>query len=614
MAAFAWTPDTATIENSNLYALMKKRGAKTLEELHRWSVEQTTDFWEHTVAALGITMRAPFSSVLDTSEGIGHERWLADATLNIAESCFKGARDRAAIITCRHDGKMETLSLDWLDRLSNRVASGLQEAGLRKGDAIAIDMAMTAEAVAIYLGIIKMGGAVISIPDSFPPEEIAKRLKIGKAKAIFTQYDLPRAGKRLPLYEKIRDANAPKAIVLDAIDKRLRDGDTAWERFLSANDQYMPAVCSAQDVITILFSSGTTGDPKAIPWDHSTPVKCASDAYYHHDVKPGDILCWPTSLGWMMGPWLIFATFINGGTLALYEGGPVERGFCEFVEKAGVTMLGLVPSIAKGWKQNGAADGLDWSRVRRYSSSGEASNAGDYGWLMGLNQKDGATRPVIEYCGGTEIGGGYLANNMLLPQNPAEFNGKAMGIDFIVMCENGKPCAEGEMGEVYIVPPSVGLSTRLLNGDNDKVYYAGCPVIDGKKLRRHGDSLRVLSHWRFQSDGRADNTMNLGGIKTGSAEIERVVAGVPGLIETAAVGIPPKEGGPDRLVIYAVAHQGTDAATLKPAMQRAIKEKLNPLFHLYDVIIVESLPRTASNKVMHKELRKAYRDKEGKAA
>jgi acetyl-CoA synthetase len=610
----AWNPDVKTIESSNLYALMRVKNGKTIEDIHQWSVEKPKEFWEHTVAMLGITMRTPFNAVLDDSQGAGHEKWLAGATMNIAESCFKGERGRAAIITCRHDGKMENLSLDWLDTLSNRIANGLQEVGLHKGDAVAIDMAMTAEAVAIYLGIIKMGGAVISIPDSFPPEEIAKRLKIGKAKAIFTQYDLPRAGKRLPLYEKICDAGAPKAIVLGAADKRLRDGDAAWERFLSQKDHYMPVVCSAQDVITILFSSGTTGDPKAIPWEHATPIKCASDAHYHHDVKPGDILCWPTSLGWMMGPWLIFASLINGASIALYEGGPVERGFCEFVQKAGVTMLGLVPSIAKGWRQSGCADGLDWSKVRRYSSSGEASNADDYGWLMGLNQPAGTVKPIIEYCGGTEIGGGYLTNNLLLPQNPAEFNGKTMGIDFVVMCEDNRPCAEGEMGEVYIVPPSMGLSTRLLNGDNDKVYYAGCPIIDGKTLRRHGDSLRVLAHWRFQSDGRADNTMNLGGIKTGSAEIERVVAIVPGVIETAAVGIPPKEGGPDRLVIYAVAKPGSDAAALKTSMQRAIKEKLNPLFHLYDVILVDALPRTASNKVMHKELRKAYRDKEGKAA
>ena len=219
---------------------------------------------------------------------------------------------------------------------------------------------------------------------------------------------------------------------------------------------------------------------------------------------------------------------------------------------------------------------------------------------MHLNQAEGVTKPVIEYCGGTELAGGYLANNLLTPQKSSEFNGKTMGMDFVILNDNGQPCKPGEAGEVFVVPPSIGMSTHLLNGDNDKVYYADCPTWNGKALRRHGDRIVYHDVNRYQSDGRADNTMNLGGIKVGFAEIERVVNAVPGVLETAAIGIPPKEGGADRLIIFAVAEKGVSRDRMKTEMQKAIKDRRNPLYKIYNVVFRDVLPRTASNKVMRR--------------
>ena len=634
---FDWAPTPASIRETNLYALIKERGTTNYSELHAWSVQEPEAFWERTIRALHIPLRQPYARLLDLSQGAAHAQWLQGAKMNIAESCLNGSPESPAIITHRDStsarnrqrgtsapGELETITVGELDRLSNRVANGLQARGLGKGDAVAIDMAMSAESVAIYLGIIKAGAAAVSIADSLPAEEIARRLKIGGAKAIFTQDVVLRAGKSLPMYAKVREADAPSAIVLSVHQDglELRSGDLRWDEFLSSKDRFKAVACAPQETTNILFSSGTTGEPKAIPWDHTTPIKCGSDALYHHDVRPGDVVCWPTNLGWMMGPWLIYAALMNRAAIALYEGAPIERGFCQFVQDARATMLGLVPSIVKSWRSTGAADGLDWSRIRCYSSSGEASDPNDYAWLMRLNQADGTTRPVIEYCGGTEIGGGYAASTMIAPQRAAEFNALAMGSDVVFLNERNQPCAPGETGEVFLRPPSIGLSTRLLNADNDAVYYANTPVLDGNPLRRHGDQVIVGEEGRFRSDGRADDAMNLGGIKVGSVEIERTLNRLPSILETAAVAVPPPGGGPDRLVIFAVLKPESCAKqdphlpkegrygapeTLKREMQQAIKEHLNPLFHIDDVVIAENLPRTASNKVMRKELRAQYR-------
>lgn len=612
-SAFAWVPSPESIRRTNLYRLMQEQHASDYAQIHAWSVREREAFWERTIRALHIRLRKPYTKLLDLLQGTPQAQWLAGAELNIAESCFTAPPESTAIITQRQSGNIESISSAELDRLSNRAANGLQALGLRKGDAIAIDMPMTAESVAIYLGIIKAGAVVISIPDSLPPEEIAKRLRIGQAKAVFTQDVILRGGKALPMYQKLREAQAPATVVLSSTaesDVDLRPGDLRWSDFLSSNDQFEAVPCAPQDPTNIIFSSGTTGEPKAIPWDHTTPVKCGSDALYHHDIHPGDVLCWPTNLGWMMGPWLVYAALFNHAAIALYEGAPTERGFCEFVQNAGVTMLGLIPSIVKSWRSSGAAADLNWSRLRCYSSSGEASDPNDYGWLMRLNQPDGTTRPVIEYCGGTEVGGGYAASVLIKPHRPSEFNAVAMGSDVVFLNPQNQPCAPGETGEVFLRPPALGLSTCILNADNDAVYYQNCPVLDDRPLRRHGDQMIVGEDGRFRSDGRADDAMNLGGIKVGSVEIERTLNLLPSILETAAVAVPPPGGGPDRLVIFAVLRPANDAPprdALRKQMQQAIKEHLNPLFHIEDVVVVDSLPRTASNKVMRKELRKQYK-------
>jgi acetyl-CoA synthetase len=614
---FLWAPTPESIRRTNLYPLMREQGAADYAAIHAWSVRQREAFWQRTIELLGIRFRTPYTRLLDLSGGVAHPRWLCGARINIAESCFGAAPQSAAIVTRRAGGKTETISLEQLDRLSNRVANGLRGMGIAPGDAVAIDMAMTSDAVAIYLGMVKSGAAVVSIPDSLPPDEIARRLRIAQAKAVFTQDLIIRGGKSLPMYEKLCEADAPPTVVLGtAVEPKiaLRSGDIRWDDFLSADDGFEAVASEPEAVTNILFSSGTTGEPKAIPWDHTTPIKCAADAFYHHDIHPGDVVCWPTSLGWMMGPWLVYAALVNRASIALYEGAPTERGFCQFVQDVRVTMLGLVPSIVKSWRATSAANGLDWSGLRCYSSSGEASDPGDYGWLMRLNQPDGGSRPVIEYCGGTEIGGGYISSTLLVPHRPAEFNAKAMGIDFVVLNEEGAECAPGESGEVFLQPPSIGLSTRLLNADHDAVYYADCPVLDGQPLRRHGDQMIVVEAGRFCSNGRADDAMNLGGIKIGSVEIEQVLNQIDGVLETAAVAVPPAGGGPDRLVIFAVLKPETAKEApldaLRQAMQEAVKRRLNPLFHIADVVAVESLPRTASNKMMRRVLRNRYAERE----
>ncbi|MDM9379745.1 AMP-binding protein [Chlorogloeopsis sp. ULAP01] len=620
----AWFPSQKQIQATNIAALMKELKLDSYAELHAWSAQHRAEFWEMMIKRLGICLQKPYTQIIDLSQGVELPQWLVGARLNIAESCFQAPADNPAIIFQPEGGFLTTWTYGELQALTNRVANGLVEAGFAPGDAIAIAMPMTAESVAIYLGIVKAGCVVVSIADSFAADEIATRLRISKAKAIFTQDYIRRGGKQLPLYAKIIAANAPRAIlaetdtgeedrgtrergdagnVLDRFSTylKLRLGDLTWDKFLSSNDKFDAFPAHPTAYTNVLFSSGTTAEPKAIPWTQTTPIKCASDGHLHHDIHPQDVVAWPTNLGWMMGPWLIYASLVNKATIALYDGAPTERGFGEFIQDACVTMLGLVPSLVSNWKTTACMQGFDWSAIKAFSSTGECSNPQDMLFLMSL----AGYKPIVEYCGGTEIGGAYITGTVVQPAIPSTFTTPALGLDFVILDEEGHLA---DKGEAFIVPPSIGLSTKLLNKDHHQVYFASAPSL-GQALRSHGDQIERSPNGYYHALGRVDDTMNLSGIKVSSTEIEQILNTVEGICETAAIAISPSEGGPSLLIIYAVVESNVkaDKEALKASLQTAIKQRLNPLFKIHDVVIVESLPRTASNKVMRRVLRDRYK-------
>ena len=597
-----WNPTKSTLQKTNIYKAMQALSLEKYRDFWSWSVRHKEAFWTQTVQNLGIVQETPFTKILDTSNGVEAANWLYGASMNIVDSCFQAPSDATAIIASNHKGEFVDISYATLEAFVNQIANGFVNQGLQSKQVIAIYMPMTYEAVAMYLAAIKAGLVVATIADSFSAEEISTRITLTKPKLLITQDGFKRGDKRHELYKKCQKATEVPILVVKTLEEKiaLRDQDLFFEGFLSQNTNFSSVKGAPQEITTILFSSGTTSAPKAIPWDHTTPIKSASDAYYHHDIQYKDVLCWPTNLGWMMGPWLVFASLINKGSIALYDGSPFDSAFGQFVSEAKVTMLGVVPSIVKAWKTSKRMEMFDWSSIRCFSSTGEVSNPEDMGYLMQLADD----RPVIEYCGGTEIGGGYLASTMLQENIPSTFSSQTLGGAFVLLDEKGN---ESSAGEVFLLPPIMGLSIRLLHKNHHETYYKGVPLLQGKTLRKHGDALCTLANGYYKAQGRVDDSMNLGGIKVSAVQIEALLCTLDFVSEAAAIAIAPKEGGPSGLVVYVVCSFELPQKSALETVQKTVKTKLNPLFKVVDLVKIDTLPRTASKKVKRRTLRDLYK-------
>ncbi|XP_052184248.1 probable CoA ligase CCL12 [Diospyros lotus] len=629
-----WFPSPYDSKRTNLGRLMETHGPKLLGDSYKdpissfnlfqkFTVQHPEVYWSILLKELSIKFCKAPKCILDTSVTSNHGgTWLPGSVLNIAECCLHSSsyprkQDDSLAIVWRDDwcddSPVNQMTLKELREKVMSVANAL-DAVFSKGDAIAIDMPMTVSAVIIYLGIVLAGFVVVSIADSFAAKEIATRLRVSGAKAIFTQDYILRGGRKFPLYSRVVEAAPYKAIVIPAsgreLEIQLRKQDLSWKEFISvANhqtrpDHYSPVYLPIDSITNILFSSGTTGDPKAIPWTQLSPIRSAADCWAHYDVRAGDVLCWPTNLGWVMGPSIMYSCFLTGATLALYHGSPLGHGFGKFVQDAGVTVLGTIPSLVKVWKSTHCMDSLDWTNIRLFGTTGEASNVDDDLWLSSRAYY----KPIIECCGGTELASSYIVGSLLQPQAFGALSTPSMTTGFAILNEDGVPYLNDQacVGEVALFPLIMGASDRLLNANHEAIYFDGMPIHKGMQLRRHGDIIKRTVGGYYSVQGRADDTMNLGGIKTSSIEIERVCDRADGsVMETAAVSAAPIRGGPEQLAIFVVLRKGFNAEPekLKTIFSRTIQRNLNPLFKVSVVKILPEFPRTASNKLLRRVLR-----------
>lgn len=615
-----WQPTPDYIETAHLTHFMRTHNITSFDELMHRSTEDIAWFTEAVLQYLDIRFYQPYSTVVDLSRGIAWPQWCVDGKMNIVHNCldkYMGtpSQDRPALIWEGEEGSTRTLTYADLHRQVNQAANALRELGLGKGDAVGLYMPMTPEIVVAMLAIAKIGGIILPLFSGYGAGAVASRLADADAKALFTADGFFRRGK--PVAMKPVADEAAKAvsalrhmIVLNRaglITEMDAQRDHWWEDLVSRQPEHAETErTEAEDTLMVIYTSGTTGRPKGAVHTHcGFPVKAAQDMAFGPDLHPGQVLYWMTDMGWMMGPWLVFGALLLGGTFLIYDGAPDYPGpdrMWAMVERHQITTLGVSPTLVRALIPHGEEHFRkhDLSPLRFFASTGEPWNPDPWMWLF--ERVGGGKRPIINYSGGTEISGGIVCGNPILPLKPCAFSAPCPGIAADVFDEDGRPVRE-QVGELVIKAPWIGMTRGFWKDPQryEDTYWSRWPGV-----WVHGDFAAIDRDGLWYILGRSDDTIKIAGKRLGPAEVESIVVSHPAVLEAAAIGVPDEIKGSE-VVVFCVLKPGkAPSENLRRELRDSVIAALGRPLAPREVRFVSDLPKTRNAKLMRRMIRSAY--------
>jgi acetyl-CoA synthetase len=624
----AWHPNPEYLARSRVLRFMQARGLRDYDAFLDWSVRQPEEFWDAVMRDLDLRFYEPYEKVLDSSRGIQHATWFRGGRYNYVHNALDKwasgpARDKTCVIWEGDDGATDTYTYGRLAREVCRVARGLRDHGLRKGDRVGVFMPMLPETVIATLAINKIGAVYVPIFSGYGPEAVAQRLQDSGARFLFTANAFLRRGKVVPMKE-VADAalRMCPAVEKVIVHRRLEQGppwnaqrDLWWreiERSRDVSDGPEPATerTDPEDPCLIIYTSGTTGRPKGALHPHcGFPVKATQDMAHLFDVGEGDTLFWFSDLGWMMGPWAIIGSLTLGATCVLFEGAPDyphSGRIWEMVQNHRITVLGIAPTAIRALMGHGDEwpGRYDLSSLRILGGTGEPWNAGAWRWYF--DRVGGGRCPIINYSGGTEVSGGILGCVTCRPIKPCSFNTAVPGMAVDVYDEAGRP-ARNRVGELVITNAWPGMTRGFWQDEHRylETYWTRWPdvwVHGDWALRDEEDNWYIL--------GRSDDTIKVAGKRVGPAEVESAACAHAAVKEAAAVGVPDEVKG-DALVVFAVLHSGHEESdALRSQIREQVTASLGKSLRPERVLFVDDLPKTRNAKVLRRLIRAAYLGRE----
>ncbi len=616
----AWRPTPEYVQEANLTQFMRLHRIGSFSELMKRSTNDIAWFTDAVLKYLDIRFYEPYEQVVDLSRGMAWPRWCIGGKMNVVHNCLDkymgtSVEKRDAFIWEGEDGETRSMTYGELFREVNKAANALRFLGLGSGDPVGIFMPMVPEIVVALLAIAKIGGIILPLFSGFGVNAIVNRLADAEAKALFTADGFFRRGQLVTM-KPIADEAAEQIptlehmIVLNRAKTSVHmreDRDYWWEDITSGQSDSAPTeIMGADDPLMIIYTSGTTGLAKGAVHTHcGFPVKAAQDMAFGTDLHPGQIIYWMTDMGWMMGPWLVFGTLILSGTFVIFDGAPNYPGpgrVWEQVAKHKITMLGVSPTLIRLLMTYGEAPVRkhDLSSLRFFGSTGEPWNPAPWMWLFEKVGK--GTVPIINYSGGTEISGGIVMGNPLLPLKACAFSAPCPGIAADVFDEDGTPVRD-QVGELVIKAPWIGMTRGFWRDPEryEKTYWSRWP-----NVWVHGDFAAIDSDGLWYILGRSDDIIKIAGKRFGPAEAESVLVSHPAVAEAAAIGVP-HEVKLNELVVFCVLVPGNDSSeSLREELKRMVTTAMGRPLTPRAVLFVSDLPKTRNAKVMRRTIRAAY--------
>jgi len=614
-----WEPSEELKQQATLTRYMqwleREKGlyVRDQEELWHWSVSHLEDFWASIWDFFSVKASRPYTSVLADRKMPGAQ-WFPGAELNYAEQVFRNASvGHPALLFQSERHPLRAVSWEELSRNVGSVANALRALGVKPGDRVVAYMANLPETVIAFLACASIGAVWSSCPPDFGTSSVIERFQQIEPKVLFAvdgyQYNGKEVDRRSVLSE-LQQAlpTLHTTVLLPYLSKDTdTEGETSmvlWHDFLSSDTTLTFEQVPFEHPLWVLYSSGTTGLPKAIVQGHGGIVlEHLKSVGLSLDLKPGDIFFWYTTTGWMM--WnLLVGGLLVGTTILLYDGSPAYptlNMLWKLAQESGMTFFGTSAGYITSCMKAGLEPGTtyDLSKLRALGSTGSPLPPEGFGWVYEHVKRD---IWLASISGGTDVCSAFVGGSVLLPVYAGELQCRALGAKVEAFDEQGHPVIN-EVGELVLTEPLPSMPLYFWNDPGNTRYQESYfDVYPG--VWRHGDWIKITPRGSAIIYGRSDSTINRQGIRMGSSEIYRVVEALPEVLDSLIVGVE-LPGGKYYLPLFVVLREGVELDdALKAKIKQQLRTNVSPHHVPDEIIAIEEVPRTLSGKKLEVPVKK----------
>jgi acetoacetyl-CoA synthetase len=562
-------------------------------DLWEWSVDELEEFWASIWEFFEVEASEPYERVLATREMPGAD-WFPGARLSYAEHVFRGRADDDVAI--RHASELRPLG-EWtwaeLRAHAGAVAGALREAGVEAGDRVAAYLPNIPETIAAFLGCASIGATWSSCAPEFGVRSVVDRFAQIEPKVLLAVDGYRYGGKDFDRTESIAALQAELPTLRQTFVLPYLAGG-AWE--LPAAELEF-AQLPFDHPLWVLYSSGTTGLPKAIVHGQGgILLEHLKKLRLHLDARAGDRLFWFTTTGWMMWNFLV-GGLLSEASVVLFDGNPAYPDLgtlWDLADAAGITSFGTsagyIAACQKADLQPRA--GRDLSRLDSVGSTGSPLAPEGFDWVR---DRLGEDVWLFSTSGGTDVCTAFVGGVPTLPVYRGELQARALGAKVEAWSEDGRPLV-GEVGELVITEPMPSMPLCLW-GDEDGSRYRESYFSTFPGVWRHGDWIEITERGTAIITGRSDATINRGGVRMGTSELYRSVLALDEVLDALVVDVPDGEGS--RMTLFVVLRDGAVLdEKLEAEIRRRIREDCSPR-HVPDAVLAApEIPRTLSGKIL----------------